>query len=424
MTAPRSPSTAFRRIAIFGKEALGPASGRLRDEGPGPAVARACRSVAKVAAEFGATVTVEPSLAPIVGRGAGVEAAADVASADLLISLGGDGTLLRAARSVLEDIVPGPEAVPGSEPPPSPEAAPSQAAPSPETIASLEAAPSPGTVSSPGTVPRQAAPGPETAPSPETVPGSEPNSPGPERNVPLSDDRAPVPERVPILGINLGNLGFLASVAAAEVESGLRRVLRGEYEIEKRRTLEAEVRPARPAPAAQHQPAGRVADRFPTVQRFTALNDVVVHKAGAARVTRLDLWVGEGEGRQEIGSFSGDGVILATPTGSTAYSLSAGGPIVVPELNCFLVTPILPHTLAVRPLVMPGDEEITVTILDRGEPLHLTVDGREGTELRPTDRVVVRMGRSQLRLVRLPNHSFFATLRRKLNWAVNPPEGH
>lgn len=378
MTAPRSPSTAFRRIAIFGKEALGPASGRLRDEGPGPAVARACRSVAKVAAEFGATVTVEPSLAPIVGRGAGVEAAADVASADLLISLGGDGTLLRAARSVLEDSVPSPE-----------------------------------TVSSPGTVP-----------SPETVPGPKTNSPGPERNVPLREDHAPVPERVPILGINLGNLGFLASVAAAEVESGLRRVLRGEYEIEKRRTLEAEVRPARPAPAAQHQPAGRVADRFPTAQRFTALNDVVVHKAGAARVTRLDLWVGEGEGRQEIGSFSGDGVILATPTGSTAYSLSAGGPIVVPELNCFLVTPILPHTLAVRPLVMPGDEEITVTILDRGEPLHLTVDGREGTELRPTDRVVVRMGRSQLRLVRLPNHSFFATLRRKLNWAVNPPEGH
>ena len=212
-------------------------------------------------------------------------------------------------------------------------------------------------------------------------------------------------------------------MAAAEVESGLRRVLRGEYEIEKRRTLEAEVRPARPAPAAQHQPAGHVADRFPTAQRFTALNDVVVHKAGAARVTRLDLWVGEGEG-QKIGSFSGDGVILATPTGSTAYSLSAGGPIVVPELNCFLVTPILPHTLAVRPLVMPGDEEITVTILDRGEPLHLTVDGREGTELRPTDRVVVRMGRSQLRLVRLPDHSFFATLRRKLNWAVHPPEGH
>lgn len=340
-----SRPTAFRRIAIFGKEAVAPASAEARDGAPDEAVADACRSVKKVAAEFGATVTVEP-------------AAADVAAADLLISLGGDGTLLRAARSVLE----------GSG--------------------------------------------------------------------------APVPGPVPILGINLGNLGFLASVAAADVESGLRRVLRGEYRIEKRRTMEAEVRPAHGAPAGQHERAGRAAaraperpaaarapeppaaDQAPPVQCFTALNDVVVHKAGAARVTRLDLWVGEEDGRQEIGSFSGDGVILATPTGSTAYSLSAGGPIVVPELNCLLVTPILPHTLAVRPLVVPGDEEITVTILDRGEPLHLTVDGREGTELRATDEVVVRMGRSQLPLVRLPGHSFFTTLRRKLNWAVHPPVGH
>lgn len=381
-----SRSTAFRRIAIFGKEAVGPASAEVREGAPDEAVADACRSVAKVAAEFGATVTVEPSLARIVGSdGAGVQAPADgaeadgaadvaaptdVAAADLLISLGGDGTLLRAARSVLEGSGPAPGASPS---------------------------------------------GPRTAPSPEPV---------------------------PILGINLGNLGFLASVAAAEVESGLRRVLRGEYRIEKRRTLEAEVRPAHGAPGAEQERAGRAAarpperptaarapeppaaDRAPPVQRFTALNDVVVHKAGAARVTRLDLWVGEEGGRQEIGSFSGDGVILATPTGSTAYSLSAGGPIVVPELNCLLVTPILPHTLAVRPLVVPGDEEITVTILDRGEPLHLTVDGREGTELRATDEVVVRMGRSQLPLVRLPEHSFFATLRRKLNWAVHPPVGH
>lgn len=400
-----SRSTAFRRIAIFGKEAVGPASAEVREGAPDEAVADACRSVAKVAAEFGATVTVEPSLARIVGSdGVGVQAAADraeangaadvaaptdVAAADLLISLGGDGTLLRAARSVLEGGGPAPGANPS---------------------------------------------GPRTAPGPQrSVRGPELGAPSPQRDAPAPDAGAPSPEPVPILGINLGNLGFLASVAAAAVESGLRRVLRGEYRIEKRRTLEAEVRPAHGAPPAEHERAGRAAaraperpaaDRAPPVQRFTALNDVVVHKAGAARVTRLDLWVGEEGGRQEIGSFSGDGVILATPTGSTAYSLSAGGPIVVPELNCLLVTPILPHTLAVRPLVVPGDEEITVTILDRGEPLHLTVDGREGTELRATDEVVVRMGRSQLPLVRLPGHSFFATLRRKLNWAVDPPVGH
>lgn len=382
---------AFRRIAIFGKEAVGPASAGAREGVPDEAVADACRSVAKVAAEFGATVTVEPSLARIVGGDgadvrapdgtaadgapAEVPAPTDIAAADLLISLGGDGTLLRAARSVLEGSGP----VPGAHPP-----------------------------------------------------GSR-SAPGPQRDAPTQDEGAPVPKPVPILGINLGNLGFLASVAAADVETGLRRVLRGEYRIERRRTLEAEVRPAHGAPPAEHERAGRAAarapelrsaDQAPPVQRFTALNDVVVHKAGAARVTRLDLWVGKEDDRQKIGSFLGDGVILATPTGSTAYSLSAGGPIVVPELNCLLVTPILPHTLAVRPLVVPGDEEITVTILDRGEPLHLTVDGREGTELRATDQVVVRMGRSQLPLVRLPGHSFFATLRRKLNWAVHPPVGH
>lgn len=326
---------AFRRIAIFGKEAL--------HHQPSDAVACACRSVAQVAAEFGATVTAEPPLAAILG-GSEADQAPDPSSpataanpsspatamdasgpeaADLVISLGGDGTLLRAARSVLE-------------------------------------------------------------------------------------------RDVPVLGINLGNLGFLTSVAAKEIETGLRRVLAGECRIEERRTLQATV-VSSPAASSNNTTPHR---------RLTALNDVVVHKTGAARVTRLDLWVGEGDKRQEIGSFSGDGVIVATPTGSTAYSLSAGGPIVVPELNCFLVTPILPHTLAVRPLVVPGEEQITVRILDRGEPLHLTVDGREGPPLRPTDRVVVRMGRSVVRLVRLPDHSFFATLRRKLNWAVHPPEGH
>ena len=313
-----SHATAFRRIALFGKEAVGlgdeagPAS-----EQPAEAVVRACRSVAEVAAEFGATVSAESPLAAVVGGDVAV-GGAHAEAADLVISLGGDGTLLRAARSVL-----------GRD--------------------------------------------------------------------------------VPVLGINLGNLGFLTSVAADHIKTGLRRVLRDEYRIEERGTLEASVL----------RPDGASASC-----RLTALNDVVVHKAGAARVTRLDLWVGDGDDPQEIGSFSGDGVILATPTGSTAYSLSAGGPIVVPELNCFLVTPILPHTLAVRPLVVPGEEQITVTILDRGEPLHLTVDGREGPRLCPTDRVVVRMGPSRVRLVRLPEHSYFATLRRKLNWAVHPPEGH
>ena len=281
---------AFRHIAILGRD------------GADAGIREACVRVAEVAAEFGASVAVEPDL--------------NAHPVDLVISLGGDGTLLRAARSVFG-------------------------------------------------------------------------------------------RRIPVLGVNMGSMGFLTSFSGHAVEDGLRRVLTGEYSIEERRTLEAEVR----------------SEEGSVRGSFTVLNEVVVHKAGAAQVIRLDLWVGPEADLEEIGSFSGDGVILATPTGSTAYSLSAGGPIVVPELNCFLVTPILPHTLAVRPLVVPGGEEITVTAIDRREPLFLTVDGQEGGPVGHSDRVVVRMGASRVPLVRLPGHSFFTTLRQKLSWAVRPIDG-
>ena len=292
----------FQRIVIVGRD------------GAGGRIGAAYKRVAAVAADVGASVVVEPKLAPVAAGADTVDLTRE--TVDLVISLGGDGTLLRAARSVFG-------------------------------------------------------------------------------------------RGIPVLGINLGSMGFLTSMSGEGIEEGLRRVLGGEYTLEERRTLEAEVR----------APEGGVRDSF------TVLNDVVVHKAGAAQVVRLDLWVGPDDNLDEIGSFSGDGVILSTPTGSTAYSLSAGGPVIVPELNCFLVTPILPHTLALRPLVVPGDEEITVTTLDRREPLFLTVDGQVGGPLEDGDRVVVRMGPSKVPLVRLPEHSFFATLRRKLSWAARPLDG-
>ncbi len=293
----------FRRVGIIGREG----SGRKR-------IRAALDEIAAVARDFDASVAVEPMLTALVPGGTPVDLERD--EIDLLISLGGDGTLLRAARSVF-----------GRD--------------------------------------------------------------------------------IPVLGINLGSMGFLTSVSEDGIETGLRQVLAGRYAIEARRTLEAEVR----------SPDGAVRESY------RVLNDVVVHNAGAAQVLLLDLWVGPQDDLDEIGSFSGDGVILATPTGSTAYSLSAGGPIVVPEMNCFLVTPILPHTLAVRPLVVPGREEITVTALDRREPLFLTADGQEGGPVGHLDRVVVRMGSVTVPLVRLPEHSFFATLRQKLNWAARPFDG-
>ena len=212
---------------------------------------------------------------------------------------------------------------------------------------------------------------------------------------------------VPILGINLGHLGFLTSVAQDEIDPSLARVFEGDYVLDQRFTLEAEV---------VHE------DGSPG-ERFLALNDFVVHQRGVARMTRLDLFVSRDGREEQIGSFSGDGVILATPTGSTAYSLSAGGPLIVPTVDCIVVTPIAPHTLAVRPLVIPARDRIRIRAVETTETLVLTVDGQVGQELEPEDEVRVRRSDVRISLVRLPEQSFFATLRRKLNWAVRSGDG-
>jgi NAD+ kinase len=155
---------------------------------------------------------------------------------------------------------------------------------------------------------------------------------------------------------------------------------------------------------------------------FHALNDIVIHTLGAARVTPLKLSVGRTEGREEIGSISADGVILTTPTGSTAYSLSAGGPIIVPEVECIVITAICPHSLAVRPLVVPAHEEITVQAIDHSHELQLTVDGQVERAVGVDESVAVRRGPHTVSLVRLPGQTFFRTMRAKLNWAARPPE--
>jgi NAD+ kinase len=207
-----------------------------------------------------------------------------------------------------------------------------------------------------------------------------------------------------VLGVNLGHLGFLTSVAPAELPAALADLLAGEYWIDERFTLEAGVVNA----------AGRDG------VRYVALNDAVLHKGGFARVIRLAVYIGrEGE---EVGSYSADGIIIATPTGSTAYSLSAGGPIVVPSVDCIIATPICPHTLAVRPLVVPSSSVLTVEVLSPSEELILTVDGQEGEALAPGDRLVVRRGEATVPLVRFTEQSFLNTLRRKLHWGIREGE--
>lgn len=209
---------------------------------------------------------------------------------------------------------------------------------------------------------------------------------------------------VPVVGVNLGHRGFLTSLPLADLPSALDALSRGAYQEDRRMTLEARVRHA----------DGSWGEALP------AVNDVVLHRAGVARVTRVQLTVETDGFRDDVGSFSGDGVIVASPTGSTAYALSAGGPIISPSVPCLLVAPICPHTLAVRPLVVPAGSRVGVQALDATGDLVLTVDGQVGRSLAPGDRLEVVRGSRDVSLVRFPGYTFFSTLRRKLNWAVPP----
>lgn len=209
---------------------------------------------------------------------------------------------------------------------------------------------------------------------------------------------------VPVLGINLGHMGFLTSVTLPGMEEALGKLFAGEYVLDSRSMLEAVV----------------TREDGEQRERYLALNDFVIHKGGMARVTRLSLLVGEASSAEEIVSFSGDGVVVSTPTGSTAYSLSAGGPIIAPAMGCILVTPICPHTLAVRPLVIHSKETVTVNGLDPDGSLVLTVDGQAGTDLGAGESVVIQQAAARVHLIRFPGQTFFSTLRQKLHWAIRP----
>ena len=204
---------------------------------------------------------------------------------------------------------------------------------------------------------------------------------------------------VPVLGVNLGHLGFLTSVAEDDLPAALDRVAAGDYRIDERFTLEARVRDA----DGSEGPA------------FVALNDAVLHKGGFARMLRIAVYIGE-DPPLEVGAYSADGIILSTPTGSTAYSLSAGGPIVVPSVDCVVATPICPHTMAVRPLVFDAASVLMIEARSRGAEVILTVDGQDGARLEEGQVLVVRRGSATIPLVRFSGQSFFSTLREKLHW--------
>ncbi|HJY88324.1 MAG TPA: NAD(+)/NADH kinase [Candidatus Acidoferrales bacterium] len=200
---------------------------------------------------------------------------------------------------------------------------------------------------------------------------------------------------VPILPVNLGGLGFLTSVTLEELYPILEQVLEGRHRISERVLLEAEV-----------LREGKV------VERQRALNDAVLNKGTLARMIDVDLHID----RTYVCRYRADGLIISTPTGSTAYSLAAGGPIVYPLVEAFLITPICPHMLTNRPLVIPNTSEIEVEFQAGEEPVYLTLDGQVGVELRYGDRVAARKAGTKLRLVRPQRKTYFEILRNKLKW--------
>ena len=201
------------------------------------------------------------------------------------------------------------------------------------------------------------------------------------------------PHGRPILGVNLGHLGFLTEIEASELFGALPQFVEGRFVIEERKMLEAQVvREGRP------------------VRRFAALNDAVVTKGPFARLIRLDTFVDE----TFVAGYPADGLIVSTPTGSTAYSLSAGGPVVNPNLDVLIVTPICPHTFYARSIVVSKDEVIRIRIHAEHRDSMLTLDGQEGYSLKPGDQLVIRSSPEVVRLMRRPGWSFYEVLRRKL----------
>lgn len=200
---------------------------------------------------------------------------------------------------------------------------------------------------------------------------------------------------VPILGINLGGLGFITEVNRNEILDAVEEVLSGSCSIEERIMLNAVVY--------------RLGER---IAEFVVLNDVVINKGALARIIDLETYVNN----NYLANFKADGLIISTPTGSTAYSLSAGGPILYPTLNSIVLTPICPHTLTNRPVVLPDNFIINAKLISESEDVYLTLDGQVGFSLKKNDKVEVKKADFTTKLLIPCGRNYFEILRTKLKW--------
>ncbi|TKB82148.1 MAG: NAD(+) kinase [Nitrospira sp.] len=201
--------------------------------------------------------------------------------------------------------------------------------------------------------------------------------------------------QVPILGVNMGGLGFLTEVGAGDLYPALERVIAQDYRIEERLMLRGQL----------HRHGEHVA-------QSTVLNDIIVSKGALSRMIEVQATV---DGHV-VTKLRGDGLIVSTPTGSTAYSMSAGGPILHPSVNALILTPICPHTLTHRPLLIPSNAALELMLMSQDEGAMVTFDGQVGVAMSPGDTVTITASPHKTRLVRFPERTYYDTLRMKLKW--------
>jgi NAD+ kinase len=214
----------------------------------------------------------------------------------------------------------------------------------------------------------------------------------------LSSARTTGNHGIPILGVNLGSLGFLTEVTQDRIVKSLELLKAGNYKIEERMVLQALI-PASPK------------------SELSALNDVVINHGEASNLVKLDLF----SGKEFVCSYNADGIIISTPTGSTAYSLSVGGPIINPLMEAISVSPISPHTLTLRPIIFPADNVITVIAGAGGGRVLVSLDGRVVGELEENQKITIKKADYKIKLVKFDSTSFYEVLRKKLHWGKRPP---
>ncbi|MEI7473306.1 MAG: NAD(+)/NADH kinase [bacterium] len=200
---------------------------------------------------------------------------------------------------------------------------------------------------------------------------------------------------IPLLGINTGRLGFLAQIQTHEIEDGIEKILKGKFTVEERLMLQAKSEQG---------------------QSYSALNDIVIRGSSITRTAKLFMYINE----KHVCDYVADGLIISTPTGSTAYTLSAGGPVLHPNLNAFVIVPICPHALTARPLVVPASEKVRIELKSTNEDFLLTADGQKNITIKGSENIFIEKYNHNAKLISIENNNFYYILRNKLHWGVSP----